>query len=48
MMQAAEAHMSMGNVTSSRINERYYQQAMAYLREATELSDYSLPAHLEQ
>jgi TPR repeat protein len=47
-MQAAEAYMSLGNVTSSRSNDRYFQQAMAYLREAAELGDYRLPAHLEQ
>ncbi|KAF2028122.1 hypothetical protein EK21DRAFT_70523 [Setomelanomma holmii] len=45
---AAEAHMSLGNVTSSRVHEPYFQQAMAYLREAAELADYVLPAYLEQ
>jgi hypothetical protein len=48
LVQAAEAHMSMGNVTASRTNDRYYQQAMIYLREAADMDDYSLPAHLEQ
>jgi hypothetical protein len=47
-LQAAEAHMSMGNVTAARINDRYYQQAMVYLREAAQMDNYSLPAHLEQ
>ncbi|KAF2831789.1 hypothetical protein CC86DRAFT_402285 [Ophiobolus disseminans] len=45
---AAETYMSMGNVTSSRVNDQYFQQAMAYLREAAELAEYTLPAHLEQ
>jgi hypothetical protein len=47
-MQAAEAHMSLGNVTSSRLNGRNYQQAMAYLREAAALPNYALPQHLIQ
>ena len=40
--------MSLGNVTSSRVNDRYFQQAMDYLRGAAEMADYALPAHLEQ
>jgi hypothetical protein len=40
--------MSLGNVTSPRSNDRYFDQAMVYLREAVELPDYLLPAHLEQ
>jgi hypothetical protein len=47
-LQAAEANMSLGNVTSSRINDRYYRQAMAYLREASQMPGYQLPAHLAQ
>jgi hypothetical protein len=46
--QAAEAYMSIGNVTSSRMNDRYYRQAMIYLREAAEMTEYSLPTHLAQ
>ncbi|KAH7061644.1 hypothetical protein BKA63DRAFT_199694 [Paraphoma chrysanthemicola] len=45
---AAEAHMSLGNVTSARVHDHYFRQAMAYLRQAAEMSDYSLPTHLEQ
>ncbi|CAO2656589.1 Nn.00g053920.m01.CDS01 [Neocucurbitaria sp. VM-36] len=45
---AAEAYMSLGNVTSSRANNRYFQQAMAYLRATMEDPNYSLPTHLEQ
>jgi hypothetical protein len=48
ILQAAEANMSLGNVTSSRINDRYYRQAMAYLREASQIPGYCLPAHLAQ
>jgi hypothetical protein len=40
--------MSMGNVTASKINDQYYQQAMIYLREASQTDSYSLPTHLEQ
>jgi hypothetical protein len=40
--------MSIGNVTSSRVNDRYYRQAMAYLQAAAELPEYTLPKHLEQ
>ncbi|KAF1951924.1 hypothetical protein CC80DRAFT_423781 [Byssothecium circinans] len=45
---AAEAYMSLGNVSSARINEPYYHQALSYLRKASEASDYSLPTHLQQ
>ncbi|KAH7372264.1 hypothetical protein BKA66DRAFT_572386 [Pyrenochaeta sp. MPI-SDFR-AT-0127] len=45
---AAEAHMSLGNVTSFKFNDRYFQQALAYLRAAADLPDYSLPPHLNQ
>jgi hypothetical protein len=40
--------MSLGNVSSSRHNGHNFQQAMAYLRDAAALPDYSLSAHLEQ
>lgn len=46
--QAAEAHMSLGNVTSSRIHDRYFQQAIAYLRQAAAMADYTLPTHQQQ
>jgi hypothetical protein len=46
--RAAEAYMNLGNVTSFKVNDQYLRQAMAYLQEAAERSDYSLPAHLEQ
>lgn len=48
LLQAAEANMSMGNVTPFRVNDQYYRQAMVHLREAAQLSDYALPVHLKQ
>ncbi|KAF1936210.1 hypothetical protein EJ02DRAFT_359621 [Clathrospora elynae] len=48
LTMAAEAFMSLGNVTSSRVNDRYYHQAMSYLRAAAEHPNHSLPRHLEQ
>lgn len=46
--KAAEAHMSLGNVSSSRVNEPYFIEARAYLREAKEIPGYSLALHLDQ
>lgn len=46
--QAAEAFMSLGNVSSLKTNGRYFQKALSYLRTATELSDYILPQHLQK
>ena len=40
--------MSLGNVSSIRINDRYFHQALAYLRLAENLPDYTLPTHLQQ
>lgn len=45
---AAEGYMSLGNVSSMRINDRYFHQALAYLRLAENLPDYTLPTHLQQ
>ena len=44
---AAEAFMSLGNVSSPRMNGQYFQQALAYLRTANELPGYVLPLHLQ-
>ncbi|KAK8243706.1 hypothetical protein HDK77DRAFT_7439 [Phyllosticta capitalensis] len=46
--KAAEAYMSLGNVTYSRHNRRYFTQAIFYLRTAAGLPGYRLPEHLQQ
>jgi hypothetical protein len=46
--QAAEAYMSLGNVSSTRVNEQYFHEALEYLCIANEIADYVLPAHLKQ
>ncbi|ORY19480.1 hypothetical protein BCR34DRAFT_595437 [Clohesyomyces aquaticus] len=48
LAEAAEAFMSLGNVSSARANQPYFHLALVYLREASELPDYTLPAHLHQ
>ncbi|OCK75798.1 hypothetical protein K432DRAFT_396965 [Lepidopterella palustris CBS 459.81] len=45
---AAEAYMSLGNVSYTRVNERYFRQALTYLRLASGQHGYNLPAHLQQ
>ncbi|KAG9188118.1 hypothetical protein G6011_02041 [Alternaria panax] len=45
---AAEAFMSLGNITSVMVNGRYFQQAIAYLRAARDTPNYFLSPHLEQ
>ncbi|KAK5013890.1 hypothetical protein LTR60_003631 [Cryomyces antarcticus] len=44
----AEAYMSLGNVSYTRINEQYFHQAISYLRMATNVPGYSLSPHLQQ
>lgn len=39
--------MSLGNVSSPRMNGQYFRQALAYLRTASELPGYALPLHLQ-
>ncbi|KAK7527883.1 uncharacterized protein IWZ02DRAFT_139260 [Phyllosticta citriasiana] len=46
--KAAEAYMSLGNVTYSRHNRQYFVQAISYLRTATNLPGHRLPEHLQQ
>ncbi|KAF2270382.1 hypothetical protein CC78DRAFT_573656 [Lojkania enalia] len=45
---AAEAYMSLGNVSSARANEQYFRQALEYLRSASLITDYTLPSPLQQ
>ncbi|KAI9695472.1 MAG: hypothetical protein M1820_008574 [Bogoriella megaspora] len=44
----AEAYMSFGNVSYSRINETYYQRAITFLREASAIEGYTLSPYLQQ
>jgi len=44
---AAEAYMSLGNVSYSHLSERYFQQAIVYLRQASELEGYRLSPYLQ-
>ncbi|KAF1969198.1 hypothetical protein BU23DRAFT_244606 [Bimuria novae-zelandiae CBS 107.79] len=44
---AAEACMSLGNVSSPKTNCQYFQQALSYLQDANELTNYNLPLHLQ-
>ena len=46
--QAAEAYISLGNVSSDRINEQYFRQALYYLRRANEIPGYTLCTALQQ
>lgn len=39
--------MSLGNVSSSKSNSQYFQQALEYLRSASVLPGYALPLHLQ-
>ncbi|KAF2088360.1 hypothetical protein K490DRAFT_65036 [Saccharata proteae CBS 121410] len=46
--KAAEAHMSIGNVTSSRSNQQYFCQVVRYLQMAEGIADYQMPQHLQE
>ena len=46
--QAAEAYMSLGNVSYSYDNERYFRQALVYLRRASQLPNYNLSPYLQK
>ncbi|KAF2705330.1 hypothetical protein K504DRAFT_440449 [Pleomassaria siparia CBS 279.74] len=48
LSNTAEACMSLGNVSSPRINHKYFTEALAYLRVASDIPNYSLPLHLQQ
>ncbi|CAI6332134.1 unnamed protein product [Periconia digitata] len=47
LTKAAEAYMSLGNVSSIKVNEPYFRAALLYLQEASRVPDYNLPAHLQ-
>jgi hypothetical protein len=40
--------MSLGNVSSTRVNGEHFRDALGYLRRATETPNYELPIHLQQ
>ncbi|KAL1633644.1 hypothetical protein SLS56_002792 [Neofusicoccum ribis] len=46
--KAAEAYMSLGNVSYSRNSQQYFSQALRYLRMTSGISGYQLPEHLQQ
>lgn len=46
--QAAEAYMSIGNVSHSRVNRDYFCQAIQYLRIASQIPGFPLPTHLQK
>ncbi|KIW07629.1 uncharacterized protein PV09_01575 [Verruconis gallopava] len=48
LITAAEAYMSLGNVSSPRDGEALFTQAIYYLRQASRIPGYPLPAHLQK
>jgi hypothetical protein len=46
--QAAEAYMSLGNVSYARVNEDYFRQAIHFLRRASDTPGFPLPSHLQR
>jgi hypothetical protein len=48
IIQAAEAYMSLGNVSSPRTNEQYFRRALQLLQRASQVQGYSLPRHLQK
>lgn len=48
LLEAAEAYMSLGNVSYARTNTDYFRQAIVYLRRASSIPGFPLPAHLQR
>ncbi|KAB2572528.1 hypothetical protein BFW01_g4104 [Lasiodiplodia theobromae] len=46
--KAAEAYMSLGNVSYSRNSQQYFSQALQYLQMTASIPGYQLPEHLQQ
>lgn len=46
--QAAEAYISFGNVSHTRINEMYYQRALWLLQRASHVEGYYLESHFQR
>ncbi|QDS68115.1 hypothetical protein FKW77_010199 [Venturia effusa] len=47
LVTAAEAYMSIGNVSSSRTNHEHFCRAIQYLRTASGIPGFPLPAYLQ-
>jgi hypothetical protein len=47
-LQAAESQMSLGNVTGTPGDERFFSQAIRYLRRAEAVPGYTLSVYLAQ
>ena len=48
ILQAAEAHMSLGNVSYSHSNEQYFQQAIRFLQTASRVMGFQLSPYLQR
>ncbi|KAI9813062.1 MAG: hypothetical protein M1827_004282 [Pycnora praestabilis] len=48
LVSAAEANMSLGNVSYQNTNEQYFRQALQYLRRASDIPGYTLSQYLQQ
>jgi hypothetical protein len=46
--QAAEAYMSLGNVSYTPSNEQYFRQALMYLHRASQIHGYTLSPYLRR
>ena len=46
--KAAEANISLGNVSYSHHSEAYFHQAVRYLQQASEVRGYTLGAYLQR
>lgn len=46
--QAAESYMSLGNVSYSHHNEQYFQQAVIWLRTASQIPNFQLSPYLQR
>ncbi|GAB7332081.1 hypothetical protein MBLNU13_g03969t1 [Cladosporium sp. NU13] len=48
LAKAAEAYMSIGNVSGPRTNQQYFRRALQLLQRASDVEDYALPGHLQK
>jgi tetratricopeptide (TPR) repeat protein len=48
LSEAAEANMSLGNVSYSHQNEQYFQRAIRYLRRAAQIPGFRLSSYLQR
>jgi len=48
LLEAAEAYMSLGNVSYASTNTDYFRQAILYLRRASGIPGFPLPGHLQR